>query len=266
MAFLEFVFLFALIISVCIVLYALITEKKGKVINWVINKKSSTQIINNAKLSEKQKNCTKGGILKNTDLVIVWAQNFLDHDVFYDLIKQNLEDGIRYFYILDRNHADSFKILLGKLFDDFEDERIVNGGIDVVFIKTALTLNNYVIMATGSEREEFYSAMIYDKRAFGWIKQSSYRAKLFNLRIWDLIKAVAKAQAESSKGDDNGFFYLSDQIMDYGPALPLMEEIERTMGPYSLPIGRLLEKTQLDEKSHNKVISLSERTKSHVLS
>lgn len=169
------------------------TNDRGVEITWQLDSRRSTVIISNKRLASIQRLRDRGGILVPSDLVVVWAQQFLDHDILYETVRENLHGTIRYLYVLDRVHADSVRELLDRLYEE-EDPTIVAEGIDVVFVKPQATMNNFVLMAPGREHQEFYSGMIYDERPFAWVRQTPFRAKLFLRKVRHLVASVSIAQ------------------------------------------------------------------------
>lgn len=231
-------------------------KNKGKTIIWKVDKETSSEIISNNRLKRLQKLKIKKGILNSNDLIVVWAQNFLDHDIFYETVKDNIRDGLRYFYILDRQYVDSFQILLSNLYRDFENKKVIHECIDVIFIKGELTLNNNVLIAPRSDHEILYSSIIYNNRPIGWFKQSPFRAKTFRVKVLNLLTEIAFAQSKNLKIGDKGFYFLEDQIMDYSKAI---EITQRGANILDFPIGEALDSVGLDSKSHGKVIELRDR-------
>lgn len=231
--------------------------KSGRKLIWRINKTTSTELISNSGLQAIQNTSRPKGILRPNDMVIVWAQNFLDHDVFYETVKQNIIDGVRYFYILDRKYVSNFNTLLKKLYIDFSDEEIINTSIDVIFIKSELTHNNFVLIAPETERELLYSSIIYDERPIGWLKQSAIRSKKSRNNILKLLTRVAIEQKKDTSGD-MGFFYLEDQIMNYSHAV---NDIKDEHALEKFPIGKIIESSKLDRASITKIINLEDRVK-----
>ncbi len=202
------------------------SNKSGREMRWRLSSKQYTSIISNRRLGFIQSSEEKGGILKPRDTVIVWAQEFLDDDILYSAVLDNIRAGIRYFYILDVCHADRFKKLLDQLYKDMPQEvRMIEEGIDVIFVRNDLTLNNFVCMAAETDREQMYSSMIFDDRPFAWVKQSPYRARIFVNRAKHLIAATALMQFENAKNGERvseasptyseRIFEISDQIMDF---------------------------------------------------
>jgi len=217
------IIVFILIISIIVFLYFSSKDLKENSITWNIDGENS-ELLPNSGLSSIQKIEEKGGVLKKHDQIVIWAQMFLDHDVFYETVKENIQDGIRYFYILDRKYIGLFKELLEKLYIDLGNSQLVHNSIDVIFIKGELTLNNYALLAPKTNRELLYSSLIYKERPVGWFRQSTMRSSIFQQKVLKLLKNIAETQGQQDIGNqykdyDGGFFFLQDQIMNYSVAL-----------------------------------------------
>jgi hypothetical protein len=48
--------------------------------------------------------------------------------------------------------------------------------INVIFVRSELTLNNFVIIAYGTDHQVAYSSLIYGARPFAWLRQDPSRS------------------------------------------------------------------------------------------
>ena len=198
-------------------------HREGKVLTWNLGKGCATKIISNRSVASMQRLKDKGGILQGGDLVIVWAEQFLDDKILLDTVISNVRDGIRYLYVLDRIYAERFGFLLDELYKNFDDQSAVRDGIDVLFVESALTLSNHVLMAADTRDSVYYAGMIYDELPFAWVRQSTARAQSFLKRVKRLVATVgfvqyAQAQARETphvQTTEAWMFDLADQLMDF---------------------------------------------------
>lgn len=205
-------------------------------IEWQLDAKRSTEIISNELLGRLQCPEERGGMLRQYDLVIVWAREFLDDDILYDFVRDNIRDLVRYLYILDRRHADRFRRLVERLKEEEElDEKLVEDAIDVILIRSELLLNNFVLLAAGTDHQRMYSGIIYESRPFAWVRQDRYRAHQFLSVTQNLVKAVGVSwYAKKHDGKSfapmldevNRMFELDDQIMDFSEVGRIVNQSE----------------------------------------
>lgn len=213
----------------------------GKALSWRIDSERRTEIISNRALGQVQSSRSRGGMLSPGDAVVVWAQEFLDDDILYEDVLENIRTGVRYLYILDAGHLARFVNLLTRLYRDESEQRLIEEGVDVVIVRNDLTLNNFVCIAPETAREQMYSGIIYDSRPIGWIRQSTYRARVFINRVKHLVAAVAISQAESQGADERSkseiyserLFEPSEQIMDFSNIV-IRGDVRRASRPEDL--------------------------------
>lgn len=207
---------------------------KQQTFTWNLSNNRSTKIISNQRLAALQTSKHQGGTLCPNDLIIVWAQQFLDHDILYKTVLNNIHEGIKYLYFLDKKHVGNFRILLKRLYDDIEDKAIVDDGMDVIFLRPELTMNNFVMFAAGSSRQRFYSSLIFEKRPFGWLRQHPFREKLFLLETKRMIARVGFLQYLTQNKSDlilllsqvetlNRHYLIDLQLMDFSHTLNYQE-------------------------------------------
>ena len=182
---------------------------------WDLNGVQKAELLANERLGVLQSHRDDGGILASSDLIIVWAREFLDDDVLYDVVLRNVRRGISYFYILDRMHLQRFERLLQRLYADIPERRIVDESIQVAFVRSELTFNNFVLLAYGTERQRLYSSLIFDDRPFGWLQQDSTRANIVAARVKTLVATIALGQAGSLKRGSIDYVCVDEQIMDF---------------------------------------------------
>lgn len=189
-------------------------SETGKCIKINLKNGYKTEIISNKRLASFQRPKTVGGLLEPKDIVIVWAREFLDDKILFETVKNNIMNGIKYFYFLDSVHHPRFKVFLKRL-EEQVDKDIVKTGIDVIFIKPELTLNNYVMMGISHHHENFYSSVIFDDQPFGWVRQNYFRGELFIKKIEHITKSLAVAQYIYSINKENTFIdsRLKDSLM-----------------------------------------------------
>lgn len=169
------------------------TRDNGKAVKWQVNRKQQTEIISNKRLAALQRGESEGGILRSNDLIIVWAEEFLDDEILFETVFNNVANGIHYLYLLDVHHVDRFKVLLESLKKKIEPD-IVNYGVNAIFLKSELTLNNFVMMGACSDHQKLYSSLIYDRQAFAWMEQGNQRATLFLLKVRRIVARMAVSQ------------------------------------------------------------------------
>lgn len=233
-----------LLVTVCAVLAAVLIRprpkakkrpiKGGQRIEWHIDKGRSTEIISNEWLGKLQRSEEHGGILRQYDLVVVWAKEFLDYDILYDVVRDNIRDLIRYVYVLDRRHAVDFRKLVQALKKEKRlDAKLVEDAIDVILVPSEHVLSNFVLLAAGTDHQRMYSAIIYDERPFAWILQDHYRAHQFLTSTQNLAKAVGAAWYDKTYETDelrhlvsqvNRVFEIEDQIMDFTEVGRILKE------------------------------------------
>lgn len=170
------------------------TLDNGKAVKWQIGGIDKTEIISNKRLAALQRMENEGGNLHPNDLIIVWAEEFLDDEILFEPVCNNVANGVHYLYLLDELHINRFRALLDKLNKKLERPEIVNNGVNVIFLKSELTLNNYVMMAAGSRDQKLYSALLYERQAFAWMEQSNYRSNLFRLKVKRIVARMAVSQ------------------------------------------------------------------------
>ncbi len=177
-------------------------SKEGKTINWELGKGQSSELISNARLAKLQRHhkANSSGILEDRDLIIVWAEEFLDNDLLYNVVKENIEKSVKYLYLLDVRHFSRFNELHAKLKQDVRDE-ILRGAIDVIFIRSELALNNNVMMKAEMGQQCLYSSIIFEKSPIGWFLQDSYRAILFLNRVRSILANVALNQYHATSAN-----------------------------------------------------------------
>lgn len=207
-------------------------------IEWQLDARRSTEIISNELLGMLQRSEERGGMLRQYDLVIVWAREFLDDDILYHFVRDNIRDLVRYLYILDRRHANRFRTLVERLKDEKElDAKLVEDAIDVILIRSELLLNNFVLLAAGTDHQEMYSGIIYESRPFAWVRQDRYRAHQFLSVTQNLVKAVGVSWYGKKHGgkdfapmvdEVNRMFELDDQIMDFSEVGRIVSQSDLT--------------------------------------
>lgn len=231
--------------AVCAVLAAILLRPRAahrakpaegeRRIEWQLDTRRSTEIISNELLGRLQCSEERGGILRQYDLVIVWAREFLDDDILYDFVRDNIRDLVRYLYILDRRHANRFRTLVERLKEEKElDEKLVEDAIDVILIRSELLLSNFVLLAAGTDHQRMYSGIIYESRPFAWVRQDRYRAHQFLSVTQNLVKAVGVSWYGKKHAKDfapmvdqvNRMFEIDDQIMDFSDVGRIVNESE----------------------------------------
>lgn len=233
----------------------------GKTLQWRLGENSCTEVLSNLALGRKQQLQECGGILSCGDVIVVWAEEFLDHDILYESVKDNILQGVKYVYILDIRHGESFGELDRKLRTDIPEEKhdLLRKGIDVLFVRNGLTLNNFVCMAAETPREQMYSAIIHDRRPVGWIRQSTYRAGVFTQRVKHLLAAAAIAQHNTAdwraeKGNAPAYseriFELGDQEMDFSSIVANANlTTARRPSDLNFEIHRIITTTDLEDSA-----------------
>ncbi len=169
------------------------TLDNGKAVKWHVGGNVKTEIISNKRLAALQRMEDEGGKLHPNDLIIVWAEEFLDDDILFKPVCNNVANGVHYLYLLDEEHVNRFKVLLEKLYKEMKPE-IVNMGVNVIFLKSELTLNNYVMMGAGSRDQKLYSSLIHNRQAFAWMEQGNHRATLFLMKVRKMVARMAVSQ------------------------------------------------------------------------
>ncbi len=200
-------------------------ERGGRCLTWQLDDSRKTEIVSNEWLGKLQRLEKHGGMLHEYDVVIVWAKEFLDDDILYDVVRQNIRDLVRYVYVLDRCHADRFRTLVEQLKKEEDlEERLVENALDVILVRSELLLNNFVLMAAGTDRQRMYGGIIHGVQPFAWVRQDSLRAHAFFTTTLNLVKAVgaswydrkhATSELEEKVVAFNRMFDLDDQIMDF---------------------------------------------------
>ena len=70
------------------------TRDNGKAVKWQVSRKEKTEIISNKRLAALQRGESEGGILRSNDLIIVWAEEFLDDEILFETLYNNVANGI----------------------------------------------------------------------------------------------------------------------------------------------------------------------------
>jgi hypothetical protein len=229
----------------------------GRRLAWKLDGNRATEIISNKALGTMQLHKDLGGTLINGDHIIVLAREFLDDDILFNTVLNNIKRGISYFYILDRMHISRFKNLIYRLYEEISDRRIVDRAITVLFVRPEITVNNFVLLGYGTERQLAFSAMIYDERPFAWLRQDSSRAEFMVSRFKTLVANVALSQAGFLGKDSLNYIHEADQIMDYqklGKTLANQGMYDPETALFSL--SSTLEEVHISEESQFKVIEM----------
>lgn len=243
-------------------------EGPGRSIAWRLDQTRATEIISNQYLGQLQRLEDRGGRLRPNDAVIVWAREFLDDDILYPTVRENIKAGVRYVYFLDRRHAARFRTLIERLKGETDlDERTVENGVDVVLVRSELLLNNFVLLSAETDRQVLYSALIFGDRPFAWLRQDHSRARAFLEAARHVLRVVAIESVRASGAteipggwyDSNRMLEARDQVMDYSLVgqilrtssaapqlddvrLPLVDVVSRTTMPEDVEVraGRVI--------------------------
>jgi hypothetical protein len=187
----------------------------GRSIPWRLDSRRVTEIISNKRLGAIQAHKADGGVLGHGDIIIVWAREFLDDDILYEVVRRNVSMGIAYLYILDVAHYKRFQTLYESLKRDISEPRHVKDAIKAIFVQQELTLNNFVLIVRNKELHAAFSALIYDFRPFGWLRQHTIRAEIMHARVKELVASVALAQARDTQPSSLEYVAASDQLMNF---------------------------------------------------
>lgn len=237
----------------------ILSRHHGQKVDWKLSNGKSTSIISNERLAYLQTSDEQGGILRTNDLVVVWAQQFLDDDVLYPTVAQNIRHGVRYLYILDRAHIDRFERLLESLKKDIPEASTVAKGIDVVFVSPELAANNFVLMAAETDRQLGYSALIYDRRPFAWLQESAPRARhhlqitkriVANLGLLQYLENTPADENLQRLAKENDLFQTGEdaQLMNFRMlGQRIAADSPRTLAEYDFDLRREVGETILPE-------------------
>lgn len=186
----------------------------------------TTDVVSNLRLGAIQQLTGKHALLKRADKIVVWANRFLDDDVLFDVVSENIEKGVGYFYVLNVSHVEAFGTFLENLYKKI-DKTKVDKLVDVIFVREELTLHNFVILSHNSKnRRVCYSSLIYSQLPFAWVRGDRNRTNVLLDGVNYLVASVAVAQFKNQVKcmDDSDFGEVKDphqeifyprQLMDF---------------------------------------------------